>query len=138
VGGGAQVVIGVRKIVKNGCSLRTIFELSAWHLKTLSFRRLEKWTPSPHPYGLPPATRAVFGFALAIARTRALDLLAYASASRLDPTPTVTVGQLQPLRVFRNTLCLPRQKVYFSIGVYLVFEKNQKRKVTKRRLIKLN
>jgi len=45
---------------------------------------------------LPPAKRAAFGFALAIARTSAKEWLAYASASRLDPTPTVTVGRLQP------------------------------------------
>jgi len=50
--------------------------------------------------------RAAFGFALAIARTKAKDWLATASASRLDPTPAVTVGRLQPLRVFRNALCL--------------------------------
>jgi len=56
---------------------------------------------------LPPATRAAFGFALAIARTQAKDWLAYASASRLDPTPAVTVGRLQTLRVFRNALCVP-------------------------------
>jgi len=48
-------------------------------------------TPPPHPYGLPAASRrTAFGFALAIARTKALDWLAYASASRLDPTPAVT------------------------------------------------
>jgi len=40
--------------------------------------------------------RAAFGFALAIARTKALDWLATASASRLDPTPAITVGRLQP------------------------------------------
>jgi hypothetical protein len=68
---------------------------------------LKKQTPSPHQYGLPPALRAAFGFALAIARTKALDWLAYASASRLDPTPAVTVGRLQTLRVFRNALCVP-------------------------------
>jgi hypothetical protein len=46
---------------------------------------------------LPAALRrAAFGFALAIARTKALGSLATASASRLDPTPAVTVGQLQP------------------------------------------
>jgi len=62
----------------------------------------------PHPYGLPAALRrAAFGFALATARTKALDWLATASASRLDPTPAVTVGRLQPLRVFRNALCVP-------------------------------
>jgi len=51
---------------------------------------------TPRPHGLPPATRAAFGFALAIARTKAKDWLALASASRIDPTPTVTVGRLQP------------------------------------------
>jgi len=57
---------------------------------------------------LPAALRrAAFGFALAIARTKALDLLAFASASRLDPTPAVTAGRLQTLRVFRNALCVP-------------------------------
>jgi hypothetical protein len=39
---------------------------------------------------LPPAMRAAFGFALAIARTKAKDWLATASASRLDPTPNST------------------------------------------------
>jgi len=34
-------------------------------------------------------------------------IVASASASRLDPTPAVTVGRLQPLRVFRNALCVP-------------------------------
>jgi len=76
-------------------------------LKILSSRRL-KATPSPHPSGLPAALRrAAFGFALAIARTKAKDWLATASASRLDPTPAVTVGRLQTLRVFRNALCVP-------------------------------
>jgi len=57
---------------------------------------------------LPAALRrAAFGFALAIARTSAKDWLATASASRLDPTPAVTVGRLQTLRVFRNALCVP-------------------------------
>jgi hypothetical protein len=57
---------------------------------------------------LPAALRrAAFGFALAIARTKAKDWLATASASRLDPTQAVTVGRLQPLRVFRNALYVP-------------------------------
>jgi len=58
----------------------------------------------PPPYGLPPATRAAFGFALAIARTKAKDWLATASASRLDPTPEVTVGRRKGTDV-----CLPQR-----------------------------
>jgi len=71
---------------------------------------------------LPPALRAAFGFALAIARTKALDWLATASASRLDPTPAVTVGRLQPLRVFRNDLCVPVKNFFFK-GVLLLSKK---------------
>jgi len=69
---------------------------------------------------LPPAPRAAFGFALALARTSAKDWLATASASRLDPTPAVAVSRLQPLRVFRNALCVPANS------------KKRKKKVTKR------
>jgi len=87
-------------------------------------------------YSIPPPIRlaarkerAAFGFALAIARTSAKDLLAYASASRLDPTPAVTVGRLQPLRVFRNALCVP---VFFKrfLSLYFIFcKKASKRKM---------
>jgi len=90
VGGGAWVVIGVRKIVKNGCLSRTMFE-GGRRNKPRNFQTLLH--PPTHPAcrpqrGLPLAS------ALAIARTKAKDWLATASASRLDPTPTVTVGHI--------------------------------------------
>jgi len=93
-------------------------------------------------YSIPPPIRlaarkerAAFGFALAIARTKALDWLAYASASRLNPTPAVTVGHIcapsglpqRPLcalleRLLFNRVCL----VYFLTGV-LLKEKSYKK-----------
>jgi hypothetical protein len=85
---------------------------------------------------LPPATRAAFGFALAIARTSAKDWLATASASRLDPTPAVTVGRLQPLRVFRNALCVPAllkgNSFLFSKKASKKERKNKKKKAIKK------
>jgi hypothetical protein len=77
---------------------------------------------------LPPAARAAFGFALAIARTKAKDWLAYASASRLDPTTAVTVGRLQPLRVFRNALCVTT----VLKGNSFLFSENASKKKEKR------
>jgi hypothetical protein len=77
--------------------------------------------------------RAAFGFALAIARTKAKDWLATASASRLDPTPAVTVGRLQTLRVFRNALCVPAIPKGNSFLFYeKVSKKERKNKVKKR------
>jgi len=55
---------------------------------------------------LPPAGRAAFGFALAVARTKAKDQLATASASRLDSTPAVTVGHIcAPSGLPQRSLC---------------------------------
>jgi len=96
----------IPKFVWNGCQSRTMFEGGR---KIKPHKTQSLLHPPTHTACRPQGGRA-FGFALAIARTRALDWLALASASRLDPTPAVTVGRLQPLRVFRNALCLLLEK----------------------------
>jgi hypothetical protein len=98
------VVIGVRKIVKNGCLSRTMFE-SGRKNKPLDFQSLLH--PPTHTACPPPCVGLPLASPSLSARTKAKDWLAYASASRLDPTPAVTVVRLQTLRVFRNALCVP-------------------------------
>jgi len=73
---------------------------------------------------LPAALRlAAFGFALANARTSAKDWLAYASASRLDPTPAVTVGHIcAPSGLPQRPLPAPLESLLFN-GVCLLFFK---------------
>jgi len=50
--------------------------------------------PPTHTACPPPRVGLPLASALAIARTKAKDSLATASASRLDPTPAVTVGHI--------------------------------------------
>jgi len=100
-----QVVIGVRKIVKNGCQSPTKLGDGQSNKPDKNQSLLH---PPTHTACPPPRVGLPLASALAIARTKAKDSLATASASRLDPTPAVTVGRLQPLRVFRNALCVPR------------------------------
>jgi len=106
----------IPKFVWNGCQSRTMFEGGRRNKPLDSQSLLHHPThPACRPQGGLP-----FGFALAIARTSAKDWLAYASASRLDPTPAVTVGRLQPLRVFRNALCVPAVLSGFCFFFYFL------------------
>jgi hypothetical protein len=86
----------------------------------------------PPPHGLPPATRAAFGFALAIARTKALDWLAEASRRCLDPTPAVTVGHIcAPSGLPQRPLCACCFKRKF-FSVFLKKHLNKERKNKKK------
>jgi len=93
-------------------------------------------------YSIPPPIRLArrlasgcpFGFALAIARTKAKDWLAYASASRLDPTPAVTVGHIcAPSGLPQRPLPAPLESLLFN-GVCL--KKNIKKGIKKKKVIK--
>jgi hypothetical protein len=121
VGGGAQVVIGVRKIVKNGCLSRTMFE-SGRKNKSLNFQSLLH--PPTHPACPPPCVGLPLASpSLSLGRQPKTGLLSQAQAVLTPPRQSQSVGFSQ------TNVCLPQRPLPAPLesllfyGVCLLFLK---------------